>query len=181
MFVARLLNLACGSLISRFWKKMLIASWLRSFGLTGGIADPGLLSNLAQPLKSKVNNGVMSCIGPYMNTLSEIVRIDHGAAKGAQVSAWIQWVEEGETSSAFFSRLGKKQIAVRWVSALRGSDGVVFSDMDGIQRVLSSFYSSLFSAEDVDLAAQDSFLGNLVSSLSFHSCWMSSSLIGYGP
>ena len=46
----------------------------------------------------------------------------------------------------------------------------MFSDMDGIQRVLSSFYSSLFSAEDVDLAAQDSFLGNLVSSLSFHSC-----------
>ena len=57
-------------------------------------------------------------------------------------------------------------MADRWVSALRGSDGVVFSDIDGIRRVLSSFYSSLFSAEDVDLAAQDFLLGNLVSSLS---------------
>ena len=51
----------------------------------------------------------------------------------------------------------------RWVSALRDSDGVMFSDMDGIWRVLSSFYSSLFSAEDVDLAARDSLLGNLAS------------------
>ena len=57
-------------------------------------------------------------------------------------------------------------MADSWVSALRGSDGVVFSDMDGIRRVLSSFFSSLFSAEDVDLAARDSWLGNLVSSLS---------------
>ena len=42
----------------------------------------------------------------------------------------------------------------------------MYSDIDGIRRVLSSFYSSLFSAEDVDLAARDSLLGNLVSSLS---------------
>ena len=126
----------------------------------------GLLSNLAQHLKSKVDNGVMSCVGPYKNTLSEIARIDREAAKGAQVRARVQWVEEGETSSAFFFRLGKKQMADRWVSALRGSDGVVYSDMDGIRRVLFSFYSSLFSAEDVDLAARDSLLGNLVSSLS---------------
>ena len=49
---------------------------------------------------------------------------------------------------------------------LRGSDGVVFSDIDGIWRVLSSFYSSLFSAEDADLTARDFLLGNLPSSLS---------------
>ena len=48
---------------------------------------------------------------------------------------------------------------------LRGSDGVVFSDIDGIRRVLSSFYSS-FSAEDADLTARDFLLGNLFSSLS---------------
>ena len=38
--------------------------------------------------------------------------------------------------------------------------------MDGIWRVLSSFYSSLFSEVGVYLAARDSLLGNLVSSLS---------------
>ena len=47
----------------------------------------GLLSNLAQHLKSKVDDGVMSCVGPYKNTLSEISRIDREAAKGAQVRA----------------------------------------------------------------------------------------------
>ena len=41
-----------------------------------------------------------------------------------------------------------------------------FSDIDGIRRALSSFYSSLFLAEDEDLAARDFLLGNLVSSLS---------------
>ena len=126
----------------------------------------GLLSNLAQHLKAKVDNGVISCIGPYQNTLSEIAHIDREAAKGTQIRVRVQWVEERETSSAFFFRRSKNQMADRWVSALRGSDGVVFSDIDGIRRVLSSFYSSLFSAEDVDLTAQDFLLGNLVSSLS---------------
>ena len=109
---------------------MLIASWLRSFGLTRGIADPvfhqswtdgswgsrkgresrsffckelvakhrcmrGLLSNLAQHLKSKFDNGVFSCTGRYKNTLSQIARIDREAVKGAQVCSRVQWVEEG--------------------------------------------------------------------------------------
>ena len=54
---------------------------------------------------------VMACI---KNTLSEIARIDRGAAKKAKVLAR---VEEGKTSSAFFFRLGIKQMADRWVSA----------------------------------------------------------------
>ena len=106
---------------------------------------------------------VLACI---KNTLSEIARIDREAAKGVQVLARVQGVEEGETSSAFFFGIGKKQMPDRWVSARIGSDGVVFSDKDGIRHVLSSFYSSLFSAEHVDLAARDSLLGNLVTSLS---------------
>ena len=53
----------------------------------------------------------MPYVGPYKNTLSEIARIDREAAKGAQVRARVQWVEEGETSSAFFFRLVKKQMA----------------------------------------------------------------------
>ena len=42
----------------------------------------------------------------------------------------------------------------------------MFSDKGGIRCVLSSFYSSLFLAENVDVAARDSLLGSLVSSLS---------------
>lgn len=37
-----------------------------------------------------------------------------------------------------------------------------FSDIDGIRRVLSSFYTSLFSAEDLDVATQDFLLRFLV-------------------
>ena len=42
----------------------------------------GLLSNLAQHLKSNFDNGVMSRTGPYKNTLSEIAGIDPEAVKG---------------------------------------------------------------------------------------------------
>lgn len=69
-----------------------------------------------------------------------------------------------QTPSAFFFRVTKKQMADSCV--LRVSDGVVFSDIDDIRRVLYSFYYSLFSAEDEDLTARDFLLGNLVSSLS---------------
>ena len=50
----------------------------------------GLLSNLAQHLKSKVDNRIISFIGPYQNTLSEIARIDRETAKGSQVRARVQ-------------------------------------------------------------------------------------------
>ena len=66
----------------------------------------GLLSNLAQHLKSKVDNGVLSCIGSYKNTLSEIARIDREVAKGAQIRGRVQCVEEGENLSAFFFSAG---------------------------------------------------------------------------
>ena len=55
----------------------------------------GLLSNLAQHLQWKFDNGVMSCTGRYKNTLSQIARIDREAVKGAQVCSRVQWVEEG--------------------------------------------------------------------------------------
>lgn len=84
----------------------------------------GLLSNVAQLLKSKVDNAVISCIGPYQNTLSKIVRIDRETAKGAQVRVRVQWAEEGETLSDLFFRLIEKQMADRWDPALRGSEGV---------------------------------------------------------
>lgn len=78
-----------------------------------------LLVRLAEHLKAKIDAGSVSCLAPYHGVLAQLANIDSVAAKGAQVRSRIRWVEEGETSSAYFFRLEKKNAADRWISALR--------------------------------------------------------------
>ena len=124
-----------------------------------------LLVRLAEHLKSQVDLGRLSCLGPYRSTLSELAKFDLVAAQGAQVRSRIKWTEEGESSSAYFFRLEKKRATDRRISALRESDGTIISDMKGICRSISSFYSGLFSCEPIDSSACDSLLQNICSTL----------------
>ena len=110
--------------------------------------------------------GSVSCLAPYYGVLSQLAKIDLKAAKGAQIRSRVRWVEEGETSSAYFFRLEKKNSADPWISALRESDGsIVFSPSD-LCRSFASFYTSLFSADVTDSSVQASLLANLPSVLS---------------
>ena len=124
-----------------------------------------LLVRLVDHLKSKVDAGSMSCLGPYHSALSELASLDSEAARGAQVRARVRWVEEGEISSSYFFRLEKKRSADRWISALRESDGSIVSSPADLCHALSSFYLGLFSASDTDSCAQSALLGNLSSVL----------------
>ena len=117
-----------------------------------------LLVRLVDHLKSKVDAGSMSCLGPYHSALSELAVLDSEAVRGAQVRARIRWVEEGEISSSYFFRFEKKRSADRWISALRESDGSIVSSPADLCRSLSSFYFDLFTASDTDPCA----LGNLL-------------------
>ena len=76
------------------------------------------LVHLAEHLKAKIDAGCVSCLA-LRGVLSQLAKFDLEAAKGAQVHSRIRWVEEGETSSAYFFRLEKKNAANRWISALR--------------------------------------------------------------
>ena len=120
---------------------------------------------LVDRLKSKVDAGSMSCLGPYHSALSELAILDSEAARGAQVRARVRWVEGGEISSSYFFRLEKKRSADRWISALRESDGSIVSSPADLCRSLSSFYSGLFTASGTDPCAQSALLGNLSSFL----------------
>ena len=64
-------------------------------------------------------------------------------------------------SSRYFLRLEKKQEANQRIAAMRGADGVVVSDIDGICCSWVTFFSALFSAEMVDRKIQASLLKNL--------------------
>ena len=129
-----------------------------------GLRD--LLVRLIDHLKSKVDLGSSSCLGPYHSALAELAAMDFQAARGAQVRSRAKWVEEGESSSAYFLRLERKHGSDRWISALRDGDGSIVSSPSDLCSSLSSFYSDLFSASSVDSHVQADLLENLSSSLS---------------
>ena len=124
-----------------------------------------LLSRLVDHLKCRVDAGSISSLGPYRSTLAEIARIDIEVACGAHVRARARWMEEGETSLAFFLLLEKKRAADRFVAALRADDGSIVSHTDDLCRVFSSFYATLFTAEATDPAIAKSLLANVSSTL----------------
>lgn len=125
-----------------------------------------ILVRLAEHLKAKLDLGNLSCLGPYNSTLAELAKFDLRVAQGAQVRSRVKWVEEGETSSAFFFRLERKRGVDRRISALRAADGTVVSDATSLCDVITSFYSSLFCSEPTDHASRVSLLRHINSTLS---------------
>lgn len=115
---------------------------------------------MANHLKSKIDSGFVSGIGPYRSVLSRLKELDLPEARGAQVRSRVRWVEEGETSSSYFLRLEKKRSVDRHISALRASDGSLVSDKDGLCGVFRDSYFDLFSADPV---ARDQLLSNVSS------------------
>ena len=91
--------------------------------------------------------------------------MDIEVAHGTQARARAGWVEEGETSSAFFLLLEKKRAADRSVGALRTNDGSIVSHNDDLCRVFSSFYQSLCTAEATDPVIANSLFSNVSSTL----------------
>lgn len=124
-----------------------------------------LLVRLIEHLKAKVDAGSILCLEPYLSALSELAVLNSQVGKGAQVRSRIRWVEEGESSSAYFFRLEKKCSTDRWISALREDDGSIVSSLIDLCRYLSSFYASLFTAAPTDLSSRTSLLTNLTSTL----------------
>lgn len=108
----------------------------------------------------------MFCFGPYQSTLSSLAKFDLEAARGAQVRSRARSVEEGESSSAYFFRLVKKQGADRLVSALRLDDGSIVNSAPDLVDCFANFYCTLFSAEEVDRVSQEELLSKLSASLS---------------
>ena len=125
-----------------------------------------ILSALAYQLKGKIDDGVVSLMPVYERVLAQLASFDLTVAEGARVRFRVKWAEEGETSSRFFLRLEKKRGAESWISAMRVSNGVVVTDVEGICESWASFYQDLFTACPVDLGVQSDLLDCLTLSLS---------------
>ena len=66
-------------------------------------ASRDLLSRLADHLKSRFYEGLISAYVRYRSVLNRLAELDLAQARGAQVRSRIRWVEEGETSSSYLS------------------------------------------------------------------------------
>ncbi|XP_015768317.1 PREDICTED: uncharacterized protein DDB_G0288805-like [Acropora digitifera] len=64
-------------------------------------------------------------------------------------------------SSRYFCRLEKKRGTELWIAAIRGTDGKIAADIDGICRSWVDFFSTLLSADVLDLKVQEDLLENL--------------------
>ena len=78
----------------------------------------------------------------------------------------IQWAEEGEASTAYFSNLERRRGASRLFTALRTLSGQVVSSLTLILRAWVAFYVRLFSAQPLDVGEQDCFFSQLQRKLS---------------
>ena len=117
------------------------------------------LVRLADFLKQGVDSGAMFCFGPYQSTLSSLAKFDLDAAHGAQVHSRTRWVEEGESSSG-------KQGAEHLVSALRLDDGSIVNSALDLVDFFANFYSTLFTAEEVERVSQEELLSKISARLS---------------
>lgn len=129
------------------------------------VSSYSLLTALADHLRKRLDSGLVSLLDVYENVLTRIAALDRHEAEGARVRSRIQWAEEGETSTHFFLRLEKKHGIEEWVSAIRGSDSVLRSDIDGICRSWVAFFSTLFTACPTDATTQQELLNNVGSRL----------------
>ena len=68
----------------------------------------------------------------YERVLAQLASFDLTEAEGARVRSRLKWAGEGETSSRFLLRLEKKRGNESCISAMRVSNGVVVTDVEGV-------------------------------------------------
>ena len=124
------------------------------------------LVQYATELKGLVYGGQTSVLSDYKEVLKRLEDLDLASARGAQIRSRTRWVEEGESSTAYFCRLERKHGNDSWISGIRRADNTLCSFFPEIISSLKSFYDSLLSSTHTDPAVRASMLSNLESSLS---------------
>jgi len=81
-----------------------------------------LLSQKVASLKSLVDQDHVSVLSDYTEVLSDLQEFSLDEARGAQVCSRARWVEDGESSTAYFFRLEKKRKAETTISSLKVGD-----------------------------------------------------------
>ena len=88
-------------------------------------------------------------------------------AKGAQIRSRAEWVEKGERSAAYFTRLEKERQTFNRIDAVRTENGDILVKDSDILTETTRFYSQLYSSgnpdpDDIDKYLHDTRLHNIL-------------------
>lgn len=112
-------------------------------------------------LQNHVDNDDTSSFNSLQSLKLRFVNFDNEKAKASKIRARTKWIEEGETTSAFFLHLEKKNCASKIIDAIFDDNDTFVADSEELLFAWHSFYISLFSSQPTDDAFQDNFLDSL--------------------
>ena len=86
--------------------------------------------------------------------------------QGSKIRSRVEWIEEGETPSKYLIRLENEQHAKPFVSSFFDSSGAEVSSLPEMMEAHETFYSDLFSSENIDLPSQEDLFSHILGRLS---------------
>lgn len=89
---------------------------------------------------------------------SQLAALVDRAAEGAKIRSRIKCLEEGERPTRFFFKLEKERYERNQIKSIFRPDGVEVTDYREVEKAHVEFYSTLFSAEDIDSGSRDRLL-----------------------
>lgn len=93
-----------------------------------------------------------------INTEKELDSIYEYRAKGAQIRARAEWIEQGEKSTNFFLGLEKSRQLKKNINTLTSSDGRTLTDQTDILNEQVNYYKNLYTAKNIDTAKMTNYL-----------------------
>ena len=99
-------------------------------------------------LKFRLVNGDDSVKSEILELESELSAIFRQELDGIKICSWAKWLEEGETPSHFFFKLGREGFDRNFVSSMYNLNGAEVSDRAGLIKAHEDFYAYLFSHDD---------------------------------
>ena len=108
-----------------------------------------------------VDSGDLSALNQYHSVLNELELLDREAAKAAKIQTRTKWTEEGERSTAFFLRLGKKNKANKMIDLILNNKNQYVTEPAELRQAWFSFYKDLFSSQETDEVLTDEFISTI--------------------
>ena len=92
---------------------------------------------------------------------NNIKSLETKIAEGAKIRSKAAFLEQNEKCSKYFFNLEKKHGHDKLIKAVRDPADRLVSDTDGILHETKNFYETLYTAEDIDLNAQEEMFAHI--------------------
>ena len=124
------------------------------------------LESQVQRLHGLAKNGTMCDIERYLFVKEKIKQLDLKDLDAIKVRTKAQFIEEGEKSTRYFFSLEKSRRADQTIRTLTKDNLETVTGAKDLLLETHAFYKTLYSADECDQKAQDSFLNDAIPTLS---------------